>query len=99
MRETCARVLAAALMTGAIATALGLPAAFDSALEPGRGLTAPPSSLRHTVHVPAVTASERPARAERLLAALPIRPSAARPLGRQVTGRGTLSGTRSNPRP
>src|SRR6266545_4163721 len=99
MRETCARVLAAALMTGAIATALGLPAAFDSALEPGRGLTAPPSSLQRTVHVPAVAASERSARSERLVAALSIRPSAARPLGRHVTSPGTLSRTRFNPPP
>ncbi len=99
MRETCARVLAAALMTGAIATALGLPAAFDSALEPGRGLTAPPSSLQRTVHVPAVAASERSARSERLVAALSIRPSAARPLGRHVTSPGTLSRTRFKPPP
>jgi hypothetical protein len=99
MRETCARVLAAALMTGAIATALGLPAAFDSALEPGHGLTAPPSSLQHTVHVPAVTAWERPPRAERLVAALSIRSSAARPLGRHVTSRETPSVTQSNPPP
>jgi len=96
MRETCARVLAAALMTGAIATALDLPGEFDSAREPGRGLTAPPSSLQRTVRVPAVTARERPARAERLVTALSIRPSAAGP--HQVTNRG-LSVTPSNPRP
>jgi hypothetical protein len=59
MRETCARALAAALMTAAIATAVGLPAAFESASPRERGLTAPPSSLQRTVRVPAGTVRER----------------------------------------
>jgi hypothetical protein len=70
MRETCARVLAAALMTGAIATAVGLPSAFESASAPERGLTAPPSSLQRTVRIPAGTVREpRAHRAEQLVAA------------------------------
>ena len=60
MRETCARALAAALMTGAIATAVGLPPAFRSASAPERGLIAPPSSLQSTVRIPAGTAREEP---------------------------------------
>lgn len=100
MRETCARVLAAALMTGAIATALGLPAAFDSAREPGRGLTAPPSSLQRTVRVPAIVARERPARAERLEIAIGVRPPAAQPrIVRHVANRGAVAVTQSGPRP
>ena len=65
MRETCARALAAALMTGAIATAVGLPSAFESTSAPDRGLTAPPSSLQRTVRIPAGTAREGAHRAER----------------------------------
>jgi len=98
MRETCARVLAAALMTGAIATALGLPGAFDSAREPGRGLTVPPSSLQHTVHVPAVTAGERPARAERLVAASSTHPSTDRPqIAHHVTKRAPVTPSKPGP--
>ena len=52
MRETCARVLAAALMTGAIGFALAMPAIFETAHKAaGRSLTAPPSSLQRSVHV------------------------------------------------
>lgn len=63
MRQTCARVLAAALMTGAIATAMGLPSLFESGGDPGRGLTAPPSSLQRSVRSPAPFAPARPASA------------------------------------
>jgi hypothetical protein len=50
MRETCARVLAAALMTGAVAFAVAMPALIGVEREPGgRALTAPPSSLRRSV--------------------------------------------------
>jgi hypothetical protein len=79
MRETCARVLAAALMTGAIATAMGLPTLFDGAGDLGPGVTAPPSSLQRSVHVPALSAPARPARAERLVTAQIARPPAKRP--------------------
>jgi hypothetical protein len=51
MRETCARVLAAALMTGAIATVVAMSALFDTPREAGRELTAPPSSLERSVRV------------------------------------------------
>jgi hypothetical protein len=65
MRETCARVLAAALMMGAIASAVGLPSTFESASGQERGLTAPPSSLQRTVRVPAGVVGERARRVER----------------------------------
>ena len=53
MRETCARVLAAALMTGAIAFAVGMPALFETAHDLGRSFLTPPSSLHRTVRAPA----------------------------------------------
>jgi hypothetical protein len=100
MRETCARVLAAALMTGAIATALGLPAAFDGAEDGVHGLNAPPSSLQRTVRVPAVIARERPVRAERLAAAHPSRPAAAAPrLARQLQHHPAVRHPPSTPHP
>ncbi len=68
MREMCARVLAAALMTGAISTAMGLPTLFDSDQGPGRGLTAPPSSLERSVRAPARSGADR-AGLDRLAAA------------------------------
>jgi hypothetical protein len=51
MRETCARVLAAALMTGAIATVVAMSALFDTPREVGEEFTAPPSSLERSVRV------------------------------------------------
>ena len=65
MRETCARVLAAALMTGAIGFALAMPAIFATAHDAGRSLTAPPSFLQRSVHVVA-SAPSRSARGGRL---------------------------------
>jgi hypothetical protein len=65
MRETCARVLAAALMTGAIGFALAMPAIFATAHNAGRSLTAPPSFLQRSVHVVA-SAPSRSARGGRL---------------------------------
>src|ERR671925_1618164 len=53
MRETCARVLAAALMTGAIAAVVAMSALYDTPQEVGPALTAPPSSLRHSVRLTA----------------------------------------------
>jgi hypothetical protein len=73
MRETCARVLAAALMTGAIAFALGAPALFESSRDEIQALIAPPSSLQRSVRVPALPAPARPRRADRLAAAQTIR--------------------------
>jgi len=72
MRETCARVLAAALMTGAIGFALAMPAIFDTANNAGRSLTAPPSFLQRSVHVVA-SASSRSARGGRLEETQPIK--------------------------
>src|SRR6266849_4559388 len=66
MRENGARVLVAALMTGAIAFALAMPAVFGtSAQDAVRSLTSPPSSLQRSVHVVAA-ALPRPLRAGRL---------------------------------
>ncbi len=67
MRETGARVLAAALMTGAIGFALAMPALFGtSARDAVRTLTSPPSSLQRSVHVVA-SALPRPVHAGRQL--------------------------------
>jgi len=51
MREKCARVLVAALMTGAIGFALAMPAIFGTTHNAGRSVTAPPSSLQRSVHL------------------------------------------------
>jgi hypothetical protein len=100
MRETCARVLAAALMTGAIATAMGLPTLFDGAGDLGPGVTAPPSSLQRSVRIPAHSAPPRPARAERLVTAQNVNPPATRPAAaRTEPSRGAVEASRSNPRP
>jgi hypothetical protein len=77
MRETCARVLAAALMTGAVAFAVAMPALVGPGLDPSRPLTAPPSLLRRSVPVtPHKAAATRPA-VERLVGAHPVAKSAA----------------------
>jgi hypothetical protein len=60
MRETCARVLAAALMTGAIATVVGMSALFDTPREPVRPISAPPSSLQRSVRIQAAAVHRRP---------------------------------------
>ena len=49
MRETCARVLAAALLTGAIATVVAMAAHLNGPSEAGMRLSVPPSSLQRTV--------------------------------------------------
>src|SRR5690242_19211112 len=51
MRETCARVLAAALLTGAIATVVGMSAVFGTPGQASRPLAAPPSALQRTVRL------------------------------------------------
>jgi hypothetical protein len=70
MRETCARVLAAALMTGAIATVVGMSALFNTPTEAGRPIAAPPSSLQRSVRVE--VAVHRRNRVERIETARPI---------------------------
>jgi hypothetical protein len=81
MRETCARVLAAALMTGAIGFALAMPAIVGTAHNAGRSLTAPPSFLQRSVHVVA-SAPSRSARGGRLEETLPIGPTSLLQSGR-----------------
>ena len=73
MRETCARVLAAALMTGAIAAVVAMSALYDAPQEDGRALTAPPSSLQHSVRL-ALPASRRAPAAPRPRTAGPAQP-------------------------
>jgi hypothetical protein len=51
MRETCARVLAAALMTAAIAMVVGMSALFGATSAPDTPLAAPPSSLERSVRL------------------------------------------------
>lgn len=75
MRENCARVLAAALMTGAIAAAVAMSAVFGTPAEQaGQAITAPPSSLQRSVRAVALPAP-RPHRrsVERLVATHPIK--------------------------
>jgi hypothetical protein len=69
MRKTCARVLAAALMTGAIATVVGMAAHLGTPSEPDRLPPAPPSSLQRTVRLAAQPA---PASRHQAPAARPV---------------------------
>ena len=55
----CARVLAAALMAGAIAAVVAFPARFGPGGEPGRVIVAPPSSQQRAIHLPALPAPRR----------------------------------------
>ena len=54
--RVCARVLAAALMTGAVAGAFTFPALFQHGREGHRLLLVPPSSHQRTLRVPALPA-------------------------------------------
>jgi hypothetical protein len=72
MRETCARVLAAALMTGAIATVVAMSALFEVPSGPGRPIAAPPSSLQRSVLLEAQPARPHRTRVTRLENAHPI---------------------------
>ena len=97
MRETCARVLAAALMTGAIGFALAMPAIFETAHKAaGRSLTAPPSSLQRSVHVVA-SAPSLSARDGRLEGTQAIQPASFLSAGRSArNGDIPASGRRSS---
>ena len=87
MRETCARVLAAALMTGAIGFALAMPAIFETTHKAaGRSLTAPPSSLQRSVHVVA-SAPSNSARDGRLEGTQSIQPASFLPASRSDSAR------------
>jgi hypothetical protein len=59
MRETCARVLAAALLTGAIATVVGMAAHLGPPSRPDRPIAAPPSSLQRAVRLTAEPVPKR----------------------------------------
>jgi hypothetical protein len=70
MRETCARVLAAALMTGVIAGVVAMSAIVGSPSEDGLPVAAPPPSVERSVHAvglpaprPHRTSVRRPVRA------------------------------------
>jgi hypothetical protein len=76
MRETCVRVLAGALMTGAIATVVAMSALLGAPGEAGPPLAAPPSSLQRSVPVVALP---RPEQGPRLQPRMASRPVAARP--------------------
>jgi hypothetical protein len=97
MRETCARVLAAALMTGAIATAMGLPTLFESDGNPGRRLTAPPSSLQRSVRSPLLTPGAHQNPAPQRSAPGPAKEGTTG--DRAASSRVARAVTRSNPRP
>ena len=89
MRETGARVLAAALMTGAIGFALAMPALLGTAHDAARVLTSPPSSLQRSVHV-VTSALPHPVHAGR-------RSGPARTIARAVQGAaGTAFGRHSD---
>jgi len=100
MRETCARVLAAALMTGAIAAVVAMSALLNTPRDDGYALTAPPSSLQRSVRVPALAAPPRPARAERFVTALSGHTPVDRPVVvRPAATRSSVRLPRSKPKP
>src|SRR4051812_4087202 len=75
MRRTCARVLVGALMAGAIAVAMALPALVGESPQTHRAVAAPPSSLQHVVRVPRF-AAEAASRASTLRSRPRSRPRA-----------------------
>jgi len=99
MREKCARVLAAALMTGAIGFALAMPAFVGTGHDAGQSLTAPPSFLQRSVQV---VASGPPLSAStgRLDNSNPLFPGAFVPIGRSASAadRGNLASSRHSDR-
>jgi outer membrane biosynthesis protein TonB len=66
MRRTCARVLAAALMAGAVAAAMALPGRFiGGGSEAHQALTAPAASSKRVIHVDVrVTSAKHRAKAQ-----------------------------------
>jgi hypothetical protein len=98
MREKCARVLAAALMTAAIGFALAMPAIFETAQKADRSLTAPPSFLQRSVHVVA-SAPSLAARDGRLDGTQPVQSASALAADRSgSTGNGTPASSRHSSR-
>jgi len=78
MRETCVRVLAAALLTGAIATVVGLSAFAGPTAGPEEPLAAPPSALERTIRIHLPAERPQPARRAVVRIARPL-PAAAPP--------------------
>src|SRR2546421_10800171 len=98
MRETCARVLAAALMTGAIAAVVAMSALYDAPQEDGRALTAPPSSLQHSVRLALPAARRAPAAPRpRTAGPSPPRPGAVPDQGRRRATRPARAPPRAPP--
>jgi hypothetical protein len=97
MRETCARVLAAALMTGAIATVVAMSALFEMPTGPARPIAAPPSSLQRSIVFKVQPVRPHRARAIRLENAHQI----SKPAPRVVVARHlvTTSAPRVRPQP
>jgi len=91
MRETCARVLAAALMTGAIAAVVAMSALIDTPRAVERALSAPPSSLQRSVRLTALPLPRRAPATRRVLPAVTetaVHPRAvvlSRPVVRRIT--------------
>ncbi|MFL5950349.1 MAG: hypothetical protein ACJ74M_01990 [Gaiellaceae bacterium] len=67
MRETCARVLAAALLTGAIASVVGMSTLLGTPGQAGPRLAAPPPALERSVRLTALPRPKQQARATRLV--------------------------------
>lgn len=77
MRRTCARVLAAALMSAAVAGAMALPGLVGGSQDSQRALTAPASSSKRVIHVDVpVRSHEHVGKTGRTRLALANRPAA-----------------------
>lgn len=92
MRGTCVRVLAAALMTAAIAIVVGMSALFGPAREGGRPIAAPPSSLHSTVRLTAEIAPPHRQRHRPRTVPLVARDTISAPIRRAVVSRRLVTG-------
>lgn len=79
MRETCARVIAAALLTGAIATVVGMSALVDTPPEPARPVAAPLPTVQRSVRLTARIVPRHRRHAARLVTTRPTYSPARRP--------------------
>lgn len=79
MRETCARVIAAALLTGAIATVVGMSALVDTPPEPARPIAAPLPTVQRSVRLTARIVPRHRRHAARLVTTRPTYAPARRP--------------------
>ena len=100
MRETCARVVAAALLTGAIATVVGMSALVDTPREPTRPIAAPRSSVQRSVRLTARIVPHRERPAARLVTTQPtyVRPRPATAPHSLVVARPQRATPRPQPR-